>query len=128
RRMVLVDDLEVQANGPWRHPLQPPQLVGSGLPHLVGDVKPPARVGQLHAGLAPRRSVRGRALARLTWSLPPHSPAGMIAATEIGLRILSLPGQGLHLNRAMLDDQRSSYVGRFARGWRRLPGRFPGQP
>ncbi len=28
----------------------------------------------------------------------------------------------------MLSDQRSPYVGRFARGWRRLPGRFPGQP
>jgi hypothetical protein len=28
----------------------------------------------------------------------------------------------------MLSDQRSPYVGRFARGWHRLPGRFPGQP
>ncbi len=28
----------------------------------------------------------------------------------------------------MLSDQRSPYVGRFARGWRRLPGRIPGQP
>lgn len=32
------------------------------------------------------------------------------------------PGQGLHLNRAMLSDQGSPYVGRFARGWHRLPG------
>jgi hypothetical protein len=28
----------------------------------------------------------------------------------------------------MLNDQWSPYVGRFARGWHRLPGRFPGQP
>jgi hypothetical protein len=28
----------------------------------------------------------------------------------------------------MLSDQWSPYVGRFARGWHRLPGRFPGQP
>jgi hypothetical protein len=28
----------------------------------------------------------------------------------------------------MLGDQWSPYVGRFARGWRRLPGRIPGQP
>ncbi len=28
----------------------------------------------------------------------------------------------------MLSDQGSPYVGRFARGWRRLPGRIPGQP
>ena len=37
-------------------------------------------------------------------------------------------GQDLHLNRAMLSDQGSPYVGRFARGWRRLPGSIPGQP
>jgi hypothetical protein len=38
-------------------------------------------------------------------------------------------GQDLHLNRAMLTDQGSAYVGRFARGWHRLPGiRSPGQP
>ncbi len=37
-------------------------------------------------------------------------------------------GQDLHLNRAMLSDQRSPYVGRFARGWHRLPGIIPGQP
>ena len=36
--------------------------------------------------------------------------------------------QDLHLNRAMLSDQWSPYVGRFARGWRRLPGKIPGQP
>src|ERR1700693_5330143 len=52
----------------------------------------------------------------------------MIAATFAGLRILSLAGQDLLLNRAMLSDKRSPYVGRSARGWRRLPGRFPGQP
>ncbi len=28
----------------------------------------------------------------------------------------------------MLSDQGSPYVGRFARGWRRLPGMVPGQP
>ncbi len=28
----------------------------------------------------------------------------------------------------MLGHQRSPYVGRFARGWRRLPGNIPGQP
>jgi len=28
----------------------------------------------------------------------------------------------------MLSDQGSPYVGRFARGWRRLPGMIPGQP
>jgi hypothetical protein len=28
----------------------------------------------------------------------------------------------------MLSDQGSPYVGRFARGWRRLPERIPGQP
>jgi hypothetical protein len=28
----------------------------------------------------------------------------------------------------MLGDQRSPYVGRFARGWHRLPGWIPGQP
>jgi hypothetical protein len=28
----------------------------------------------------------------------------------------------------MLSDQGSPYVGRFARGWRRLPGEIPGQP
>ncbi|MEA2579830.1 MAG: hypothetical protein QOE83_722 [Actinomycetota bacterium] len=28
----------------------------------------------------------------------------------------------------MLSDQRSPYVGRFARGWRRLPRNIPGQP
>jgi hypothetical protein len=28
----------------------------------------------------------------------------------------------------MLSDQRSPYVGRFARGWRRLPRNTPGQP
>ena len=38
------------------------------------------------------------------------------------------PGQDLHLNRAMLSDQRSPYVGRFARGWPRLPRKILGQP
>ncbi len=38
------------------------------------------------------------------------------------------PGQDLHLNRAMLSHQRWPYVGRFARGWHRLPGCIPGQP
>lgn len=33
------------------------------------------------------------------------------------------PGQDLRLNRAVLTDQRSAYVGRFARGWLRLPER-----
>ena len=47
-----------------------------------------------------------------------------------GTPALSRPraGQDLHLNRAMLSDQRSPYVGRFARGWRRLPEIIPGQP
>ena len=35
------------------------------------------------------------------------------------------PGQGLLLNRSMLGDQGSPYVGRFARGWHRLPGVDP---
>ena len=38
------------------------------------------------------------------------------------------PGQDLLLNRAMLSHQRWPYVGRFARGWHRLPGIVPGQP
>src|SRR3990170_738031 len=39
------------------------------------------------------------------------------------------PRQDLHLNRAMLTDQGSAYVGRFARGWHRLPRNLsPGQP
>src|SRR5437867_1080470 len=54
-----------------------------------------------------------------------------IARTSAAIELLpspGYPGQVLHLNRAMLSDQRSPYVGRFARGWHRLPGRFPGQP
>ena len=76
--------------------------------------------------------------ARLTWSLTPHSPAGMSAdGPDVAMgpptRTLSRTssrrtGQGLLLNRSMLGDQGSPYVGRFARGWHRLPGLIPGQP
>ena len=74
-----------------------------------------------------------RALARLTWSLTPHPPAGAFAAPDLA-RPRRLrpspgePGQDLHLNRAMLSDQGSPYVGRFARGWHRLPEIVSGQP
>jgi len=33
--VVLVDDLEIQAERPGLHPFEPPQLVRGGLPHLV---------------------------------------------------------------------------------------------
>src|SRR5688572_4683377 len=88
------------------------------------------------------RSISGRpkgcAPARLTWSLTPHSPAGALAGgpcrsegsptPALSRCLLRGPGQGLLLNRSMLGDQGSPYVGRFARGWHRLPGLIPGQP
>jgi hypothetical protein len=72
-----------------------------------------------------------RAPARLTWSLTPHSPAeGFTALRWLSSfsPTVSRGGQVLHLNRTMLGDQLSSYVGRFACDWHRLPGWIPGQP
>src|SRR5919204_6253570 len=95
-------------------------------------------------------SGEGETRARLTWSLAPHSPAEGIAVHGFhGGCSPPSPGDGLapsparsawpargpepphpwavparqdlHLNRTMLDDQGSPYVGRFACGWHRLP-------
>src|SRR5438093_1559864 len=41
-----------------------------------------------------------------------HGPNGRLAPSPGPGR--ARPGQGLHLNRTMLDDQQSPYVGRFA--------------
>ena len=49
-------------------------------------------------------------------------PADALAPSPVRTR---RPGQGLHLNRTMLSDQRSPYVGRFACDWHRLPGGCP---
>ena len=136
-RIMLADELEVDPGGSGLQTLEMCQLVTCRLPHLVGDLQAPAREGQIHArSIAIRRFLLfhslGRALRRLTWSFPPHPPAGALATGREDRRLPPSPargaGQDLHLNRAMLSDQGSPYVGRFARGWRRLPGMIPGQP
>jgi len=76
---------------------------------------------------------------RLTWSLTPHPPAARIAtwhrrppsddpsapSRRASPRRHRLPsigrsGQGLHLSRTMLSNQKLPYVGRFACDWLRL--------
>src|SRR5881397_3354191 len=101
-RMVLVDELDLDPCGARLEALQRSQLpLGRHAAVLV------------FAPTLACRSLRPIARTSAAIELPP-SPGS--------------PGQVLHLNRAMLSDQRSPYVGRFARGWHRLPGRFPGQP
>ena len=62
------------------------------------------------------------ALIRLTWSLPPHSPAGGFAhKSETPHYYLSrLYRQDLHLSRTMLTTLWAAYVDRFACDWPRL--------
>lgn len=62
------------------------------------------------------------ALIRLTWSLPPHSPAGGFAhKSETPHYYLSrLYRQDLHLSRTMLTAPWTAYVDRFACDWPRL--------
>src|SRR5580765_933529 len=72
-RMMLGDELEIDARGAGLEPGDGRHLVLCRLPDRVGDPDPPAGERQVHLSLplcAPMW-----ALIRLTWSLPPHPPA-----------------------------------------------------
>lgn len=58
---------------------------------------------------------------RLTWFLPPHSPAGHFAPSQWPpLLSLSVSRQVLHLRCTMITFQWNAYVDRFACIWHRL--------
>ena len=59
---------------------------------------------------------------RLTWSLPPHSPAGRFAHKSETPHYYSsrFYRQDLHLSRTMLTTPWVAYVDRFACDWHRL--------
>ena len=59
---------------------------------------------------------------RLTWSLPPHSPAGRFAHKSETPHYYSsrFYRQDLHLSRTMLTTPWVAYVDRFACDWLRL--------
>ena len=105
-RVVLADELQIDAGGARLHALERSELVAGGLPHLVGDREPSARERQVHA-LVRRSCSVGRALRRLTWSFPPHPPAGAFAGARLrpDSRPLS-PGGGAGLTSKPRHAQR----------------------
>jgi hypothetical protein len=80
-RVLLRDDLDLEARESGFHPPEPRELVLGDLAKVFGDAGAASLQQQVHRSpfLADRRSAAVvRACARLTWSLSPHSPAGVI--------------------------------------------------
>src|SRR3990170_992531 len=138
--VLLVDHLDLQACELRLHPLEPGELALGDLPETLGDAGAPPVQHQIHpsssfafgpSGHLRGAPVRGPRPADLVFGPTPacRGDRRPRAASHPLPARSPPPRQDLHLNRAMLTDQGSAYVGRFARGWHRLPGNLsPGQP
>src|SRR6185503_11110651 len=104
-RVLLGDDLDLETGQPGLDPLEPGELVLGDLPQALGHAFPTTYEDELHPLplTAPRpltaRVPSGEARVRLTWSLAPHPPAGVIAAHRTASHPLPAgsppPGAGL---------------------------------